>query len=161
VRGVPALPLGTICRLGAFRAVPRDTGRAMSQENVELVKRLYDAWQKDGFGVVPAVMDPDIEYVNPPYAVEPGTRRGYEGFAIAAQNIRNVYPTRRFEPLEFHDARDRGVAVRVRVVACGVGSSVEVDVERGYVFEVRDGKIVRFAWFTEPLEALEAVGLEE
>jgi len=44
----------------------------MSQENVELVKRLYDAWRKEGFGVVPAVMDPDIEYVNPPYAVEPG-----------------------------------------------------------------------------------------
>jgi len=98
----------------------------MSQENVELVKQLYDAWQRDGFGVVQQLMDPDIEYVNPPYAVEPGTRRGYEGFAIAAQNIRNVYPPRRFEPLEFYDARNR-VAVRVRVVARGVGSSVEVD----------------------------------
>src|SRR6478752_3432064 len=132
----------------------------MSQENVELVKRLYDAWEKDGFGVVTAVMDPDIEYVNPPYAVEPGTRRGYEGFAIAARNIHNVYPTRRFEPLEFYDALDQ-VAVRVRVVARGVGSSAEVDVERGYLFEVRDGKIVRFAWFNEPLEALKAVGLAE
>jgi ketosteroid isomerase-like protein len=132
----------------------------MSQENVELVKRLYDAWRRDGFGVVPALMDPDIEYVNPPYAVESGTRRGYEGFAIAAQAIRTVYPTRRFEPLEFYDARNR-VAVRVRVVARGVGSSVEVDTERGYVFEVRDGKVVRFAWFNDPLEALKAVGLEE
>ena len=132
----------------------------MAQENVELVKRLYDAWQRDGFGVVPALMDPDIEYVNPPYAVEPGTRRGYEGFAIAAQAIRHVYPTRRFEPLEFYDARDK-VAVRVRVVARGVGSSVEVDTERGYAFEVRNGKVVRFAWFNDPLEALKAVGLAE
>jgi ketosteroid isomerase-like protein len=132
----------------------------MSQENVGVVKRLYDAWQREGFDVVPALMDPDIEYVNPPYAVEPGTRQGYEGFAIAAQNIRNVYPTRRFEPLEFWDAQNR-VAVRARVVARGVGSSVEIDVERGYVFDVRDGKVVRFAWFNEPLEALKAVGLEE
>jgi ketosteroid isomerase-like protein len=132
----------------------------MSQENVEVVKRLYEAWRREGFDVVPALMDPDIEYVNPPYAVEPGTRQGYEGFAIAAQNIRNVYPTRRFEPLEFWDAQNR-VAVRARVVASGVGSSVEVDVERGYVFEVRDGKVVRYAWFNEPREALEAVGLEE
>ena len=132
----------------------------MSQENVELVKRLYDAWREGGFGVVPALMDPEIEYVNPPYAVEPGTRLGYEGFAIAARNIRNVYPARRFEPLEFHDAREQ-VAVRVRVIARGVGSSVEVDVERGYVFDVRDGKVVRFAWFNEPLEALRAVGLAE
>jgi len=132
----------------------------VSPENVELVKRLYDTWEKDGFGVVPALMDPDIEYVNPPYAVEPGTRRGYRGFATAAEAIHTVYPTRRFEPLAFYDARDR-VAVRVRVIARGVGSSVEVDAERGYVFDVRDGKIVRFAWFNEPLEALEAAGLEE
>ena len=77
-----------------------------------------------------------------------------------AQNIRNVYPTRRFEPLEFYDAQNR-VAVRVRVLARGVGSSVEVDVVRGYVFDVRDGKVARFAWFNDPLEALNAVGLQE
>ena len=47
----------------------------------------------------------------------------------------------------------------MRVIARGVGSSVEVDAERGYVFDVRDGKIVRFAWFNEPQEALEAAGL--
>ena len=58
---------------------------------MELVKRLYDTWEKDGFGVVPALMDPDIEYVNPPYAVEPGTRRGYRGFATAAEAIHTVY----------------------------------------------------------------------
>src|SRR5215469_11853161 len=75
--------------------------------------------------------------------------------ALPISTIHTVYPTRRFEPLAFYDARDR-VAVRVRVVARGVGSSVEVDAERGYVFDVRDGKIVRFAWFNEPLEALEA-----
>jgi hypothetical protein len=105
-------------------------------------------------------MDPGIEYVNPPYAVEPGTRRGYEGFEIAAQAIRAVYPTRRLEPLEFYDAGSR-VAVTARVVARGVGSSVEVDTERGYLFEVRDGKVVRFAWFNNPLEALKAMGLTE
>ena len=48
----------------------------MSQGNVDVVKRLYDAWEKEGFGVVPALMDPEIEYVNLPYAVEPGTRCG-------------------------------------------------------------------------------------
>ena len=82
------------------------------------------------------------------------------GRGRAAQAIHAVYPTRRFEPLAFYEAQDR-VAVRVRVVARGVGSSVEVDAERGYVLDVRDGKIVRFAWFNEPFEALKAVGLDE
>ena len=128
-------------------------------ENLDVVRSILASWERGDFSASEWA-HPAIEYVNPPYAVEPGTRRGYEGFAIAAQSIRNVYPTRRFEPLEFHDARNR-VAVRVRVVARGVGSNVEVDVERGYVFEVRDGKIIRFAWFNEPLESLEAVGLAE
>jgi ketosteroid isomerase-like protein len=132
----------------------------VSQENLELVERLCDAWQKDGFGVVPALMDPDIEYVNPPDAVEPGTRRGYDGFALAAEAIRAVYPTGRFEPLAFYDTHDR-VAVRVRLLARGVGSSIEVDAERGYVFDLRNGKVVRFEWFNDFLEALKAVGLEE
>jgi ketosteroid isomerase-like protein len=124
-----------------------------------VVRRLYEAWGREGFGVVRELMGADVEYVNPPYAVEPGTRRGFEGFAIAAEAIRAVYPDRRLVPLEFHDAGHR-VAVRTRVVARGAGSNLEVDTERGYAFEVRDGKVVRFWWFNDPAEALEAVGLQ-
>ena len=136
------------------------TGLLSSHENVEVVKRLCDAWRDDVLGVVPALMDPDIEYVNPSYAVEPGTLRGYEAFALASKTINATYQARTFEPLEFYDAHHQ-VAVRVRVVACGVGSDVEFDTEHGYVFDVRDGRVTRFAWFNHPREALEAVGLEE
>jgi ketosteroid isomerase-like protein len=130
----------------------------VTEDSVSVAKRLFEAWEREGFGVVPELMHAEVEYVNPPYAVEPGTRRGYEGFAIAAEAVRAVYPGRRFIPLEFHDAGSR-VAVRARVVARGAGSSVEVDTERGYVLEVRDGKLVSLAWFNHPHEALASVGL--
>jgi ketosteroid isomerase-like protein len=132
----------------------------MSQENVGVVERLFDAWRREGFGVVTELMDPEIEYVNPSYAVEPGTRRGYEGFTIAAEAVRAVYGERLLVPLELYDAGSK-VAVRARVVARGIGSSVEVDTERGYVLDLRDGKVVRLAWFNHPAEALETVGLQE
>ena len=46
----------------------------MSEENVELVRRIYDAWDRDeSAGTYIAA---DVEYVNPGYAVEPGTRHG-------------------------------------------------------------------------------------
>jgi ketosteroid isomerase-like protein len=131
----------------------------LAGESVSVVKRLYEAWERDGFGVVRELMDADIEYVNPPYAVEPGTRRGYDEFEIAAAAIRAAYGERRFLPLELHEV-GRRVAVRARVIARGVGSSVVVDTERGYVFDVQDGKVVRLAWFNEPAEAREAAGLE-
>jgi ketosteroid isomerase-like protein len=51
----------------------------MWEENVEVIRRIYDAWDK---GESPAhFMDAGIEYVNPSYAVEPGTRRGRKSFA--------------------------------------------------------------------------------
>lgn len=132
----------------------------MSRENVEVVERLYEIWDRDGFGVVRDLMDPSIEYINPAYAVEPGTRRGYDEFALAVQSMNSIYPGRRLSPVKFYDAGSR-VAVRVRVVARGAGSDVEVDSERGYVFDLRDGKVIRYAWFNDPDEALKAVGLEE
>ena len=52
----------------------------MSQENVELVQRLYEAglFDQDPAEWLPELATPDIEYVNPPDAVEPGVRRGPE-----------------------------------------------------------------------------------
>jgi ketosteroid isomerase-like protein len=132
----------------------------MSQENVEVVRRLYQAWEHDGFGVVAELMDPKIEWVNPAYAVEPGTRHGYDGFAAAARSVRSIYPDFRLSPLKFYDAGDT-VVVKVRVVARGAVSDLELDTERGYLFDVLNGRIVRYAWFNEPGEALEAVGLAE
>src|SRR5512132_2719161 len=49
----------------------------MSQENVEVVRRIYEEGllDRDPEWLV-ELATPDIEYVNPPYAVEPGVRRG-------------------------------------------------------------------------------------
>jgi ketosteroid isomerase-like protein len=43
----------------------------------------------------------------------------------------------------------------------GSGSGVEVENRHGSVWTIRDGKAVRFEWFSEPDEALEAAGLRE
>jgi ketosteroid isomerase-like protein len=132
----------------------------MSQQNVEVVRRLYEAWQRDGYGVVPELMDPEIEFVNPAYAVEPGTRHGYDGFAAAARSLASVYSDYRVTAVEFFDVGDR-VAVRATVSTRSSGRDVPIEANRGYVFDFRDGKVIRFAWFSDPAEALASVGLSE
>jgi ketosteroid isomerase-like protein len=127
---------------------------------VEVVKALYAAWQRDGFGVVPELMDPEIEWVNPAYAVEPGTRRGYEEFAAASRAVLDIYGDYRVSDINVYDADDQ-VAVRARVATRSKGNDVPIDADRGYVFAIRDGKVIRFAWFNDPGEALKAVGLTE
>src|SRR4051812_6001763 len=52
----------------------------MSQENVEIVHRALAAWNDRDIEAMLALADPEIEYVNSPTAVEPGTRSGHKGF---------------------------------------------------------------------------------
>ena len=125
----------------------------MSQENVKIVQAIYEAWSK---GESPrALLDPDIEYVNPPYAVESGVRHGRRSL----DKIREVYPDFRVEPERFVDAGDHVVLIGL---ARGTSASgVETKRRQGFVWTVRDGRAIRFRWFNEPSEALRAVGLEE
>ena len=94
--------------------------------------------------------------VNPPDAVEPGTRRGRRAFA----GIRDAYDDVRIEPEEFIDAGD-DVVVIARIKGTGRGSGVEVDWRQGYIWTIQSGKGVRFRWFSKPEQALEAAGLQE
>src|SRR6266851_3880560 len=42
-----------------------DTGRAMSQENVEVVRRTYEAWNRRDFDEAAELLAPDIEWRMP------------------------------------------------------------------------------------------------
>ena len=59
----------------------------MSRENVEIVRSFYDAWARDDFPGPVELMDPEIEYVNPAGAVEPGTRSGLAAFTRALEKV--------------------------------------------------------------------------
>ena len=125
----------------------------MSQENVELVRGIYALWSRGESAS--HLIDPNLEYVNPPYAVESGTTHSRETLG----KIREVYPDFRVEPERFVDA---GEDVAVIGVARGTSASgVQAQWRQGYVWTVRDGRAVRFRWFNQPAEALTAVGLEE
>jgi ketosteroid isomerase-like protein len=125
----------------------------MSQENVEVIRSIYRAWSSNESAR--DLIDPGLEYVNPSYAVESGTRhdRG------ALREIRKVYPDFRVEPERFVDG---GEDVVVIGIARGTSASgLETQWRQGYVWTVRDGRAIRFRWFNDPKEALEAVGLAE
>ncbi len=99
----------------------------------------------------------DVEYVNPDYAVEPGTRRGRASFAA----VRGSYEDFKLEVERFVDAGGDEVVVLARYTGSGRVSGVPVAGEHGYVWAVRDGLGVRFRWFQSHREALDAAGLGE
>jgi hypothetical protein len=70
-----------------------------------------------------------------------------------------VYGDYRVSTPRLYDVGER-VAVTARVSTRSHGNDVPIEAERGYVFDIRDRRVVRFAWFNDPAEALRAVGLE-
>ena len=124
----------------------------MSQENVDLVRSIYDAWDREESAR--DFIAEDLEYVNPSYAVEPGVRRGRKSVAA----VRDTYEDFQIHVERFLDAGDN-VVVLAQYTASGRGSGVPVGGEHGYVWTVRDGQAVRFRWFQSHAEALDAAGL--
>ena len=53
----------------------------MASDNVEHVRALLEAWNRRDLELMLAGIAPDVEYVNSPDAVEPGTRHGHEGMS--------------------------------------------------------------------------------
>ena len=128
----------------------------MSEQNVEVVRRIYAAWS-DGFA---GLLDSEVEWVNPPDAVEAGTHTGVEAFAAAASSVTETFAGSHVEFNEFIDSGDR-VVVLGTMRGRGRVSGVEFERAMGYLWTIRDGKAIRFEWFSEPGRALEAAGLRE
>lgn len=101
-------------------------------------------------------MDPEIEWVNPPDAVETGTRRGRESFEGAQSSVGRAYSSVGFD-VERKTERGDSVGVIVQMLYEGRGSGIEVQQRLGLAFTIRDGKVVRFEWSREPEELLDRV----
>ena|SRR5438270_8179761 len=127
----------------------------MSRENVELVRRIYEAWDREESAR--DFIAADVEYVNPSYAVEPGTRYGRKSFSV----VRETYEDFKLEVERFVDAGEEDVVVLAHYAGSGRTSGVRMAGAHGYVWTIRDGVAVRFRWFQTHEEALEAAGVSE
>jgi ketosteroid isomerase-like protein len=133
----------------------------MSEENLEIVRRIYeDGWFDRRPDLLLAIVSPDVEYVNPPEAVEPGVRRGAAEIARAFQNLSESFDSFRHDLHELFEAGDSVVAwVSFRTLSGG--SDSEVVQKEAHTWTLRDGRVVRFEWGRDLDAALEAAGLRE
>ena len=131
----------------------------MAGENVELVRRAYDVFDTD-LGALLELLDPEIAWVSPSDSIEPGVRSGHDGVkdAYAATALAWDLPTH--TPEEFVDAGDK-VLVTVTFRGHGRGSGMDADRREFHVWTLGGGRFVRFEWFYQRPEALEAAGLAD
>jgi ketosteroid isomerase-like protein len=133
----------------------------MSQENVEIVRNLYRAWDAGDRDAVVHFADPEVVVDATRRVFNPATYVGVEGVRQWWTDMDEIWQEFRTENLEFIDAGDR-VVVSGRLVGKGKASGVEVEQPIATVWTLRAGRVVRWEMgYNGPREALEAVGLSE
>ncbi|HEX2436449.1 MAG TPA: nuclear transport factor 2 family protein [Solirubrobacterales bacterium] len=133
----------------------------MSEENVELVKRGFDAFAREGWRALLPFLHPEFEAItSPDVAMEPDTYRGTEGVRRYFESFEDAMEDIRFVTEgEFIDAGDK-VVVPFRLAARGKETGIEVEQPAVQVWTLKDGKAVRVEVFASREQAFEAAGLD-
>ena len=132
----------------------------MSQENVEIVRQTFAAFNDRVVDDLVGLCDPDCEWLPFRAQLEGMVYRGHAGVRQFVRDMDEDWEAFRVDPAEFHD-RDERVAVIGHVTALGRGSSVDVESVAGFVFEMRAGRIARVVSYSDPAVALEAAEVSE
>jgi ketosteroid isomerase-like protein len=135
----------------------------MSQENVEIVQRAWDAFNR---GDLDAWLDEywtdDIDYRAAEGAPDDhGPINGKDALRVFAQDWLDTFDDFKVEPVELIDAGDDIVIAVMRISGRARLSGVETDMTYAELSTLRDGKIARGRQYFTRAEALEAAGLSE
>jgi ketosteroid isomerase-like protein len=130
----------------------------MSQENVEIVRRFYEAFNRGDRDGWLRLMSSDVELLA--HEIGGGHTVGAEEVARGMDEFTSVFASYEVSPDDFYDAGDQIVVV-LRRSATSARSPASIENRFGQVISIRGGRIVRFQSFPRVSEALEAAGLSE
>jgi ketosteroid isomerase-like protein len=131
----------------------------MSQENVEVAREAFRAWNDGDMDALRAVYHPDAISRPPPDWPEPGPFVGRDAIISQFTDMRETIDDDSLALLtDFRPVADR---VLVRFAWKGAGRGPEMNMEISLVYTMRKGLIYEVEFFWDHAEALEAVGLSE
>jgi ketosteroid isomerase-like protein len=133
----------------------------VSRENVEIVRRVYDAAGRRDVTAVLALYDPGVELDNTRLQIVGGAGgvfHGHEGLRRFFREWHEVWGNIEYDYDELIDVSDDKVVSLVTRRGRGRGSGAGVELRVALVWELRAGKVVRVVWFPTRDDALEAAG---
>jgi ketosteroid isomerase-like protein len=135
----------------------------MSQENLDAMRRVYEAMARGDFWAAREVFDPEIEWEwssSTSGLTGVGIYHGIEGVEAATRDWFAVWDWFWQEAEEFIEVGD-DIVVLTRTHGRPKGSEREIESKAGEVWTFRDGKVIRHKSFDSPAETLVAAGLQE
>jgi ketosteroid isomerase-like protein len=133
----------------------------MSQENVEVVLKTAEAFNRRGTGAFLQFLDPEVEWHDLADAPDAGVHHGHQGVLEAVDRWLSAFGENyRIEPVEFIDGGNEIVAFARHSVQAAEGEA-DVHQEVASVWTIRGHLVVRVRFFSKREQALEAVDLSE
>jgi len=132
----------------------------MSSQNVEIVRSMFEAFERQDEGALLALADPDVE-IHPSWdSLSSGVRHGPDEFRKFWREWPSFWDAYSLEPREFVDAGEHVVVILYERARSRPGST-EIEDEFAHVWTVRDGKVTRVAVYSHKSEAFRAAGMHE
>ena len=134
----------------------------MSQENVEIVRPMYGAFNSRDWDALFRDTDPEFTftYRNPGLTPDAGIRRGRAEVIAFSEEYGGAFDSLIWEPQEFFDREDRVVAY-VNVHSRPRGGDMDMVLSHGHLWTLHRGVVLSLESFPRPESALEAAELRE
>jgi ketosteroid isomerase-like protein len=132
----------------------------MSQENVEIVRRGYETFNRT-HKPVREMLHPEVEWHTAEDLPDSGTHRGIDGVEKLFAEWSDSFEGFRGDIDEIIDGGDEVVVVVVELRGRIKGSSQEVVLPETHVWKLREGKAFEIREYRTKAQALEAAGLSE
>jgi len=133
----------------------------MSEENVEIVRQVYDWVNERRWNRMAELLDSDVAQYGTVGGLDEGTVvRGVSEIRQMYEREAEAWDRQRIQPERLIDAGDR-VVVFQREYQRGRTSGLELVVETAAVVDLRNGRIVRIQGYMNRAAALRAAGLSE
>jgi ketosteroid isomerase-like protein len=134
--------------------------RGVSADDVEMVRRAYDAFNRRDLQTLIPLLHPDFELQQPPEIPGATNYRGPEGALQWLDDMNAVWGEIRAEPEQFIDTGEQ-VVVLGRMRNRGRASGAEVEAQRGWICRVEEGRLRLLRLYLDPGEAREVAGIGE
>ncbi len=134
----------------------------MSQENVEIVRAAYRAFNEGGFGGEDSIrfLAPGFVFEEPPEQPAPRVAQGRDAAVEMFNQFDEAWEEHQSE-IEQMRALDGERVLALTIEHFKGRDGIAIDQPCGSIFTIRDGEIMRMQCFWERKNALEAAGLSE
>jgi ketosteroid isomerase-like protein len=132
----------------------------MSEENVELIERFWEPYNRREIDAWVAMMAPDLEWHVDPQDPDTTVHRGPEAVRRYGLSWAEMMDAK-IEVREVFEASDDQLVAWTRLEARGGTSGVPVGRDYAFIFKLRDGLVTRVQETQDKQEALKAAGLSE